>query len=187
MLITVEEALSAGVAKHVGLTGRYFRLMESSSPLNIVLTRAGRPQDSLQGVEAGVAHRVPEGDEDFDKIILTSALAQTVKFVVTDGHTSYDRLFVAIAQALTLSLPGNVTVGTSEGAVLAAGSRRKVIFQADSGNAGVIALGPTGVLLTSSPIVLGPGDMWVEEVAASAAWRGIASVATQTLRVLTAM
>lgn len=186
MLITVTESLSAGVAKHVGLTGRYFRLLESSSPLNIVLTQHGRKAEDLISVEAGVAHRIPEGADDFDKIILTSAIAQTVKFVVTDGNTVYDRLFVAIAQALTLTLPGNVTVGTSEVAVLAAASRRKVTFMADPSNVGTIYIGPTGVTSANAVVVLEPGDVWIEDIASSAAWFARSDTSAQTLRVMTA-
>lgn len=186
MLITVQESLAAEVAKHIGLTGRYFRLLETSSPVSVVLTQNNMKVDELLEVEAGAWHEVPEGAEDFNKIILTSALAQDVKFVVTDGKSGYDRLFVAIAQALTLTLPGNVTVGTSEGAVLAAGSRRKVVFKADDANIAPIALGPVGVTLANAPIILGPGDSWIEEMAASAAWRAVSSVATQSLRVMTA-
>lgn len=182
---TVEYTISAAGIDHFQIVGRYFRLMETLSPINVHFgVRGAVAGRELEQVEAGAWAKLAEGEESFDLITIEGTAGESVKFVVTDGEAGYDRLFTAIAQANTMTLPGNVTVGTSEGAVLAAGSRRKVIFQADSANAGVIALGPVGVLLTNSPVILSPGDMWIEEVAASAAWRGIASVAGQTLRVL---
>ena len=69
---------------------------------------------------------------------------------------------------------------------LAAATRAKVVFTADPDNLGEIALGPSGVTLANSPILLAPGDSWIDDLAASAAWYAIATQAAQTLRILTA-
>lgn len=170
----------------VTLAGRYFRLLETVNPVTVRLGSGGKAYETLENVEAGAWSRLKAGDRDFDIITITTTTAESVKFVITDGEAGYDRLFVAIAQALTLALPGNVTVGVAEGAVLAAGSRRKVVFRSDPANTGQIYLGPVGVTISNAPICLEPGDIWVEEVASSAQWRGISSLAAQTLRVMTA-
>jgi hypothetical protein len=186
MLITDSLILAAGVRSTLGQGGRYFRLLETSSPLTVRLGVDHRIIDTLGPVEAGAWSLVKPGERDFDSIFFDSPLAQTVKYVVTDGSAGYDRLFIAIAQALNLNLPGNVAVGVAEGVVLIAASRRKVVFQADSANVDVIALGPVGVTLANSPIVLGPGEIWIEEIASSASWSAISGSAAQTLRILTA-
>lgn len=180
---TVQIVIAASGIEQFQARGRYFRLLETLSPVTVEFGRGGTAYEALRNVEAGAWARTTE---EFDLVTITGTPGQSVKFVVSDGEAGYDRLFTAIAQANTLTLPGGVTVGTSEGAVLAAGARRKVIFRADPGNSGSIALGPAGVTLANAPIVLEPGDAWIEEVAASAPWRGISDTAGQTLRVMTA-
>lgn len=182
-IITVEITIAAGGIEQFQARGRYFRLLETLSPVTVEFGRGGTAYEALEDVEAGAWARTTD---EFDLITITGTAGESVKFVVSDGEAGYDRLFTAIAQANTLTLPGNVTVGTSEGAVLAAGSRRKVVFKAADANVAPIALGPVGVTLANAPIVLNPGDQWTEDTAAAAQWRGISSVASQTLHVMTA-
>lgn len=185
MITTIEETWSG--LKQFGLSFRYFRLLETVNPVTVKLGgRTLNGDEVLQDVEAGAWHEARAGEGDFAFLQITTQGSEAVKFVISDGRSGYDRLFTAFSQARTLTLPGNATVGTTEGAVLAAATRSKVVFTADAGNLGEIALGPSGVTLTNSPIVLTPGDSWVDDLAASAAWYAIASTSGQTLRILTA-
>lgn len=184
-ITTIEETFQGAKIFPVG--GRYLRLLETVNPIDVALGIGSKFTETLEGVEAGAWARLKEGLQEFTHVRITTPTLEAVKFVVTDGEAGYDRLFTAFAQARTLALPGNVSVGVAEGAVLAAATRSKVIFLADAGNAGTIYLGPVGVTSANGPVELAPGDMWIEEIAASAAWRGIATVAAQTLRVMTAV
>jgi hypothetical protein len=180
-LTTIEETWAG--AKSFNLAGRYFRLLETVNPVDIQFGQGLRADENMAGVEAGAWARFGDG---FDRLRITTSGSEAVKFIVSDGEAGYDRLFTAFAQARTLTLPGNVAVGVAAGVVLAAATRAKVIFRADAANAGTIYLGPAGLTTATATIALGPGDTWVEEIAASAAWSAIATVAAQTLRVLTA-
>lgn len=185
MLATFEETWSGKKAWRIA--ARYFRLMETVNPVTVRLGRGLRYIETMQDVEAGAWYRAPANEQDFDSIEIETSTSEAVKFVITSGEAGYDRLFTAFAQARNLALPGNVSVGVAAGVALAAATRSKVIFQADAGNAGTIYLGPSGITSANGPIALQPGDMWVEEIAASAAWYAIATVAAQTLRILTAI
>lgn len=183
--MTKEELLESGVNEYP-IAGHYFELLETLNPVDVKLyNRDGHVLHDDRQVEAGyfVDRR---GVEPFARIELTPGASESVKFLVSDGLAGTRRAYVRQAQARTLELPGNVTVGLAEGAVLAAANRALVLFQSDPGNAGIIALGPVGVTLANAPVILAPGDLWREEIAASAAWRGISTVAAQTLRVMTA-
>ena len=186
MQITTIEQTFLG-AKNFPIGGRYFRLLETVNPVDVELGRGSKFTEKLEGVEAGAWASLKGDERGFTHVRITTPTNEAVKFVVTDGEAGYDRLFTAFAQARTLALPGSVSVGTAETAVLAALTRSKVIFMADPGNSDAIVLGPTGLTTALSPIVLEPGDMWVEEISASAAWFARSGTAAQTLRVMTAV
>lgn len=190
-ITTIEQTIAADASGAyrliLKLSGRYFRLLETVNPVDIQLGRGGKASEKLEGVEAGAWARIPAAAEPFDTIVITAAGAEAVKFVISDGEAGYDRLFTAFAQARTLTIPGNVTVGAAEVAALAAATRSKVVFMADPSNTDNIVLGPSGLTTTNAPIRLEPGDMWIEELSASAAWFALSGTASQTLRVMTAV
>jgi hypothetical protein len=71
--------------------GRYLRLIQTASPVDIVPLDSGREmiEEKATAVEAGFATRPLDG---FDGFRLTSSVAQTVRLAVTSGSGSYDRL-----------------------------------------------------------------------------------------------
>lgn len=76
-------------------------------------------------------------------------------------------------------------VGVVECRPLEANPRKLAVFKADAANTGVIAIGTAGVTTANTPIVLGPGDEYREDVPEVAGddWYAIASLAGQTLRI----
>lgn len=164
------------------IAGGYFKLLAAAAAVSIKLYKDGACVLSADSVDAGFYQSVA-----FDRVEITCTVSQQVDWLFASQEGGSDRITgtITISGASTLALPGNVAVGVAEVAVLAAATRRKVIFMADKANAGTIYLGPVGVLTTTGAVPLDPGDVWEEIEGASAAWRAIATLAAQTLRVMT--
>lgn len=175
MILTVLETWSG--KKRFRISGKYFRLLETLSPVTVRFGRGGRLTESAVDVEAGAWIK-----DGFDYLEIETSASESVKFFVSDGEAGYDRIFTAIAQARAME-ESTAVVEVLEAEVLAAGARRKVVFQSDPTNTAPIFLGPPSVN-TSSPIVLYPGDVWVEETLASLSWWGVSTGANQALRML---
>ncbi len=167
------------------ITCHYFELLETLNPVDVTLFGENdRVIQADKQVEAGYFED-RRGVDPIRRIEITTSGSEAIKFLCSDGLAGTRRAFVRQAQARAIALPGSATVGTSEGQVLASALRAKVVFLSDPGNSDNIALGPSGVTISNSPILLSPGDMWIEEVSASAAWYAIAGTGSQTLRILT--
>jgi hypothetical protein len=185
---TIPRVLAAGVVDRFEASGRYFRLMQTSSAVDVEFFKTGRSVYTASGVEAGF-YALPDGG--FDALQITSALSQTIKIALSDGTGGYDRsqgdVNATAVQASALANVAEVTVGVAEVAALATGAGRKlVIFRAPVSNAGPVALGATGIALATAAIVLQPGDTWRESDAAPAAWVAISDGAGRKLEILTA-
>lgn len=85
----------------------------------------------------------------------------------------------------TIAQVAPVTVGTVRVAAVADATLKRVIFRNASAT-GSIALGDTSVTVANAAIVLGAGDVWIEDNAAGAAWFAIADTAGLTLQISTA-
>lgn len=76
-----------------------------------------------------------------------------------------------------------VAVGVAATPLIADATLKKLILRNDHATAKV-ALGGAGVTLANGPIVLLPGDMWMEEHAAGAAWHAISDTAATNVQVM---
>jgi hypothetical protein len=187
---TVQETWGVTEEKRFVIPGRYFRLISTSSPVDVEFFQGGRhlSEETAIGVEAGYFAIPPKGFSEF-KIV--SALGQTLKFAVTGGSGGYDRaqgdVDATIVRATALTNVAEASVGTSAASVLAANtSRMKIVFRALATNTADIALGAAALTLAAAAIRLGPGDVWIEETAAPAEFFAIAGAAAQKLDILTA-
>lgn len=91
---TVEITFSAGET-HQFPGGNFFMILEAPSPVDVQFFRHGAPvDDKAEAVEAGfIAQPKRRGDGlAFDSVEITSATAQTVKVVISQGTGSYQRL-----------------------------------------------------------------------------------------------
>lgn len=102
-----KETLSAGVPVSWNISGRHFRLVDTTGPVNIEFYRNGAEVSEAIEVEAGYSEWWPEESRGFDKVTITSATAQTVKFVTRmESRVEYDRAV------------GNVAVTNNNGTIL---------------------------------------------------------------------
>jgi len=163
-ITTIEETFNG--AKIFPVAGRYFRLLATLNAVDVEFGVGNKFFEKLAGVEAGAWAKVAR---EFTHVRVRTSASETVKFVVTDGEAGYDRLFVAVAQAVTSAAPASALVGPAPEVVLAAGSRKRVIFRSDPANLEPMALYPT-VAGVNAAIFLYPGDVWIEDVAPSLEW-----------------
>lgn len=86
------ESLSAGVPVRYNVTGRYFRLIETTGPVSLTFYRRSAEIAESLLVEAGYSESWLETDEGFEAVEVVSATAQQIKFAVrTESSLSYDR------------------------------------------------------------------------------------------------
>jgi hypothetical protein len=180
------------------IAGHYFELLSTVSVVDLEFFDSdGRMiANELQVEEGYFVDR--RGVRPFARFAIVTGASEAVKFLVTDGFSGQrsaladvtDRAarllgIATIDTADTLTNPAAVTVGVAEVAVLAAAAARKLaVFHAPLANTGDIYLGPTGVTTLIGALKLAPGDTYIEDIAAAAAWFGIATAAAQSLRVL---
>jgi hypothetical protein len=180
-MITVLETFTA--SKSWQLTGHFFRLLSTVSPVDVFLHKTGQPASVARAVEKGFYSR-----EEFDKITIVTSASEAVKFVIADEEAGYDRSFTTVAQASQLTNAPEVTVGNGAAAeaLAAAASRTYIIFRSLATNTNNIGLGAlAGLTLAAAPILLTPGDIWRETKAAPAQWAAITDAAGQKLEILT--
>jgi hypothetical protein len=188
---TYRQVITAGQTIQINGQGRKLYLMSSSAGnVDIVLRRQGAIIAEARGVEAGLWMQA-EAREEFDRIDLSSPTTQTVQIGVTGGDSGYDRVSqtITIQGALqlqvntTIATPANITVGTTAVQVATMDATRQHLRFLNRGTA-PIALGPSGVTMTNTPLLLNPGDYYDEGDAAGAAWWAISSAAGQTLSIM---
>lgn len=90
---SVKETIQAGSFKEFFEPGDFFRLLETTGPVNVEFYYMGRETVDVQGIEAGYAEYFrDEGQTPFDRVRIYSATTQTVKFVTRNGSdVRYDR------------------------------------------------------------------------------------------------
>lgn len=168
--------------------GTYFRLVECPSPVDIKFFKASTEVATATQMDTGF-YLKPAGG--FDRIDISSAAAQEIKIMVIDGDGGYDHFNVDITSALaslrieqadTISDLASVAVGVAATALVAADATRKALRFTNAG-ASDIYIGGAGVTVASGAVKIGPGQTWIEDQAAPAAWYGVSSAAAQTLKI----
>lgn len=181
---THEVTLAANETIKATLNGNFFVLLSAQAPVDMqFLTVDGGQNDISKGIEAGYSEQFTE---QLTAVYFTSATAQVIKYGYAKGAVSFDRVVnvTSLQQSTVITNTAPATVSTSAASVLAASATRKrIVFTADSANAGTIYLGGSGISTTNGAIMLTSGDSWIEDTAAAAQWYAVASIAGQTLRI----
>lgn len=192
------QSLAAGQTLELAIIGEYFRLLEVPAPVDVRFYRMGRQVGEAFGMDTGFYIRPAGG---FDRVAIESATAQDVRLMVLDGTGGYDHFNVDITSALaalqvdivgqaemsvkqgaTISDPAAVSVGTAATLIAAASATRKCLRLYNAGAVDVY-LGGAGVTTAAGALKIAPGQLWLENDAAPAAWYGIAGTAGQSVRV----
>lgn len=181
------QALTAGMLWQLQAGGSYFRLVTCPSPVDIKFFRANQEVASATQMDTGF-YLKPAGG--FDRVDITSESAQTVKIMIIDGDGGYDRFNVdfsgaasiTIKQSATINDLAAVNVGVVATAIVAADSERKGLRLTNAGTADIY-IGSAAVTVAAGAIKIGPGQTWIEDNAAPAAWYGISGAADQKLKI----
>lgn len=174
MFLTITQALAANVtAQWPG--GSFFYLRSSSSPVNVAFIKNGTTRGVAVGVSAGFSF---DSAETFDGVSITSETAQTVTADVAHGtikNTSVAaNVDARIVQATQANAPASVAVGTAAVAVISDAKAAQAVFK----NTGTTTIYLGGASVSAaSPIVLAPGDVWIDNNAAQVAWYALSSAA----------
>ncbi len=175
---------AAGAGKLVTSRGTFWRVMSTSSPVDIAAFAEGREIARFSGAVTGTAWE--SLDERgalvaFDFLEVTSGSVGTLKIQVGLGRVYLDATTTSVAQGTTITDPAAVTVGVAATLLLAAGSGRTAARFYNAGTADVY-LGGAGVTVAAGAVKLAPGHLWIEDDAADAAWYGVSAVAGQSVR-----
>jgi hypothetical protein len=74
----IAEAWTAGQTKRFHFSGRFFRLIETATPVDVLFFKDGKELDRAENIEGGYAETVEGG---FDRIEIKSAQAQSLRFL----------------------------------------------------------------------------------------------------------
>jgi hypothetical protein len=178
---TISNSFSSGASWRLAIPGRYFRILNSSAPVDVTFYKNGSPGLKAEAVEAGY-YAIPR--EWFDGVEITSASAQTIKIGISDGDGGYDSTTITTSVLLAATIQDDVpvTVGTAATLLCDADTTRMGVRFFNGGSANVY-LGGAGVTTNNGAIVITPGSIWIEDNAAPGAWYGISGTAGQSVRV----
>lgn len=183
-MATVKQTLLANVKYKLPCNGLFFQLLAASAPLSLDFRVQSSSQPDLhESVPVGFWYK---SNQLLSYVEVESNIAQEITYLYAMGQTGVDRseTITTLSQGSVITDTAPAVVGVASSLVLAAtASRKRVIFTADSANAGTIALGGASVTLANSAILLDAGDSFIDEKAAIAEYHAIASIAAQGLRI----
>ena len=164
------------------LVGKYFRLLESGAPVTIHFFAKGREIQRCENVEAGLWIQRKDGDE-FDRIEIDSSVSQAIKIATSnESGGGYDRTAGRVdaklvsAQNLINTPKVDIPTGGNEVLLVPANQARAAVRFFNAG-AKDIWIGAAGLNLVNACVKVGAGELFIEEVAAGAAWVGLCAVA----------
>ncbi|AMC34233.1 hypothetical protein [Janthinobacterium sp. B9-8] len=183
---TMSQVFQAAGTWNINYLGRYFRLLDTSGgPVTIQFFRQNRAVSEAKDVLGGYWLKVD--DEQFDRVdIITDAAGRVEIAMSNDSSGGYDRISGKVDSRLTPALSvlnkPMLLVGVAESVVIGQNINRASLrlFNASTAN---IWIGGAGLSLTDAAIKLAPGELWVEETAAGAAWVAIADAANAPLKI----
>lgn len=181
------QAIDAGKTWQLQTGGNYFRLVSCPDPVDVKFFKASAEVASAVQMDTGFWLK-PSGG--FDRVEITSATGQTVKIMIIDGDGGYDHFnvdltgsaVIAIKQAATVNDIAPVNIGIAATAIVAADATRQGLRLTNAGTVDIF-IGSAGVTVANGAVKIAPGQTWVEDDAAPAAWYGIASIAAQSLKI----
>lgn len=155
--------LQAGVARHVPLPGRYFRILNGAGIFEVEFSNGVRTD-----FVAGLGVVLP----DFDDLIIVSATNQVVMMAVSNLPIDDNRLSgdVALSGALdTMAVGaasneyGAVTVGTVATLVRAANAARRALLVQNNGTADIYVGSSAAVTVATGIRVSAGGGTYITE------------------------
>jgi hypothetical protein len=170
-----------------------------TSATDTIVSFFASPTPVLLGVQDNGAVRVPDG------VVVTNSAGQRIPVDVGGAVLSIGSLVIANtpAQAVPVTLHGSddttpipiqkaalatiyhqaaVSVGVAVTALVSDATLKRVCFRNAHATA-IVALGGAGVTLANGTIQLQPGDTWIEDDAAGAAWYAISDTAAANIQV----
>lgn len=174
----------------LNVVGSYFTVLECTNALTVRLFKGGQLLDlgTINNVLAGIEimPKGRNGEAAFDRVEV-DINGDTVKVGIGNGEARYSRMSGVVTvsnlnKGTAFSELAPVTVGVAAGVVAAAAAARKGVRIYNGGTA-PIYLGSSAVTVANSPVMVQPGQMWLEDDAPSAAIYGISGTAGQVVRV----
>lgn len=173
--------LLAGEEDQISQPGNYVKVINGTQPLRVIIDgQEGASVTLSQGRSLGPTR------EPFHEVRLLNESGVTVEATVVVGTAEIQDNAVtgsvSIEQGNAITDAAPVVVGVAAAALVAAGSGRKSLRFKNDG-ASTVYLGGAGVTVVNSPVQIAPGQVWIEDDAADAAWYGISASAGQSVRV----
>jgi hypothetical protein len=183
---TMVQVFQTASTWNISYLGRYFRLLDTSGgPVTVQFFRQNRMTSEARNVLGGYWLKVD--DDQFDRVdIVTDAAGRVEIAMSNDSSGGYDRVSGKVDSRITSALSvlnkPMLLVGTAETVVIGQNINRASLrlFNASVAN---IWIGGAGLNLTDAAIKLAPGELWVEEAAAGAAWVAMADAANAQLKI----
>lgn len=134
--------LQAGVRTAVPSPGRFFMLIETSSPIDVEFQKnRSTNREKGRDVEAGYKSfpdPTQPGDaliQSFDGVVFTSAAAQTIRYAISDRQGDYARVAqtVFVTNPTGLLSTADVVVGAAAAVIIAANASRRSLLLVNNG------------------------------------------------------
>lgn len=162
---TISYTFAAGEIKFIDIFGSYFRLLAGLGLRVDYVRNNYNVGESAYSVDAGYYAKVKDG---FDRIVITSASAQTVKIAVSSGEGGYDlpptgNVTVINKDALNgVFANSQKTVTSASGLLVAANASRRYLEIQNNDATGSIYVRVDGNAATvSTGRLVKPGESWV--------------------------
>lgn len=161
---TYTETIGAGQTKKWTDAGNFFRLMQASGPVDVVLYRNGKVMAKAEQINASF-YAKPDGG--FDAVEVTSQTGQTIKVGIADGEGGENVLSGSVTiqnnnGALTNTAKA---IATTSQQLLAANPNRRYLLIQNKDTAGKVYVNLGGAAATvTNGLLIGPGGSYVAEI-----------------------
>lgn len=146
---TLSIALTAGAYLQFEFGGNYFRMLETTGPVNVDLIKNGAVVATSLAVEAGYWDKPDAG---FGAVGFLSATTQTIKIAINEGTGGMDRpigSFQEISQQGVFT-EGRVSLTNANQAIIAANAARKYLMVQNNDVAKVMRITLDGAAATAT-------------------------------------
>ncbi len=152
------QAFAAGETKEFKESADFFRILSAGGPVDVTFIRNGALLDVAEGVSPGYAER---WEQPFDAVMIRSASAQNVQFVMRRGAIAqYDiqsLIFPAKTGAMTQVVQA---IGVASAIISAANANRKY-FAIHNTSANTVYINLSGAACTvANGIAIQPGQFF---------------------------
>lgn len=180
---TINQVFAADAPWELYMRMRFFRLMKSSAPVDVIVYSGGREVMRAIGVEAGYWFN---RDEHFDQLRIECKAGNYQIAVAENQNGGYDRVTgdvgATIKTALSVVNRPFLTVGTAEVAITNQNPGRAGLRFWNTGATNLYIGGP-GLVVADAALKLAPNESWDEACAPGAAWVAISDAAGGKLKI----